>query len=136
MKRTSTDPSVLLRRSTIGLEGFLILQVDNSLRIGSTAFLGDEDSVSKHFRFKPRTTPSTTTLTFNGSHLDRSNLNNIRMRQLEKIANLRSPTDQKEFASERAMAQYISVKSRPDILHPFNLSRLETAHRPTINSRP
>lgn len=118
MIRTSSEPCVLPWSPRSDLQGVIILQVDDSLGIGSPAFLEDEDSVAHHFKYKARTVLSDTTLTFNGSDLDRPRTTTIRMRQPDKMRTLLNQLDQPGFAIQRAMAQYVGVYTRPDICAP------------------
>lgn len=125
MGRTSADSCVLVRRTEEELERErereIILQVDDILGIGTHKFLNDERSAANQFKCKPRTHLTHKTLLFNGSQLDHPDDRTIRMWQPDKIGKTQHAKDQPSFASQRAMAQYIGVNTRPDICSPVQL---------------
>lgn len=92
MMRTTSDPCFLVRRSEEGLEAIVVLEVYDSLRIGTYAFRRDEEGVTHHLKFKPRTTLSSCVLDFNGADLYKPYNSTILMRQLSKIVKSRRPT--------------------------------------------
>lgn len=69
MKRTKTDPCVLIRHNEGKLAGLVILQVDESLRIGTMGFMEEEEIASKPFKEK-RTMLTKSPITFNGSNIN------------------------------------------------------------------
>ena len=115
MDRVKTDPCVLVRRNGQNLEGMVALQVDDSLAMGTASFMSDEEIASSKFICKPRSLLTNKPLTFNGLTLTRSTNGKIYATQKEKILRLKHPTNQSEFTSNRALAQYIGVCVRPDL---------------------
>lgn len=82
--------------------------------MGCETFLEEEEIESKQFASKPHTMVSIEPITFNGMNINIER-NTIRTNQSDKIDALSIPMTQKEFASERAAAQYVGVNTRPDI---------------------
>lgn len=114
MKRSKVDPCVLYRRTGQKLEGIIVLQVDDSLGAGMETFLNEESQASKAFRCKERTPVNETPVVFNGISI-RKEGHAYTMTQSEKIDKLKPPGNDKEYASSRALAQYIGVCTRPDV---------------------
>lgn len=71
MNRSNIDPCVLCRRTESGLDGIVLLQVDDSLGFGTPQFLADEEKGSSKFNSKPRTTLTEKPTSFNGITLRR-----------------------------------------------------------------
>ena len=115
MKRTRTDPCVLVKHRDGTLDGFIVLQVDDSLGFGTPMFLAEEEKASSRFKCKPRTYLDKSQILFNGLCIKQIDKGLISMTQEEKIDKVKHPTTEEEFASQRALAQYIGVCSRPDI---------------------
>lgn len=125
MKRTRADPCMMIRRTDSNLDGFILLQVDDSLGFGSTQFLDEEQTASARFRCKPRTAIATKPITFNGINISRTTFDQTKhkysINQTDKINKLSIVNDQKDFTSHRALAQYIGVNARPDVCAPVQL---------------
>ena len=120
MTRARCDPCVLIRRSNDRLDGLILLQVDDSLGIGTPKFWEDEEIGSKSFRCKPRTKLSEKPTSFNGIFIKHQD-GRYTIDQQDKIEKLTIAKTQKEFSSMRALAQYIGVNTRPDICAPIQL---------------
>ena len=132
MSRARSDPCVLIRRSKGGeLDGLILLQVDDSLGLGSDAFMREEEQASKAFRCKPRTPISREETSFNGISI-KSNMmspnpslpmmKTYTITQKDKIRKLDDKIEgEKQFISQRSLAQYIGVNVRPDICAPVQL---------------
>lgn len=131
MTRSKSDPCVLIKRSKGQLEGLILLQVDDTLGLGTTNFMEEEQHHSQAFRCKPRTRLSAIPTTFNGITIT-SHDNMIKIQQTEKIMKLKPATTDKEFASQRALAQYIGVNVRPDTCAPIQL--IAPGNAPTTKS--
>ena len=132
MTRTRSDPCILIRRTKDGaLDGLILLQVDDSLGLGSDTFMQEEEQASKAFRCKPRTPISEEETGFNGisikskTETQTSNTETMRgytITQCDKIRKLDDKIEgEKQFISQRALAQYIGVNVRPDICAPVQL---------------
>lgn len=121
MKRTTADPCVLVKRRNGKLSGLVALQVDDSLTLGDDAFLEEEEQSSGTFKSKERIMLGTEVMAFNGVRVSRIANGGIKMDQGDKIRSLSFPTSDKQFASKRAMAQYIGVNCRPDVCAPVQL---------------
>lgn len=115
MRQSAVDPCVLIRNSEQGLEGLILLKVDDTLGLGTTKFLEEEQEASKHFRSKPRTKLGPNPTAFNGLEIARHDDGIITITQEDKIYRIRTPTSQAELASQRALAQYVGVNTRPDV---------------------
>lgn len=115
MKRSTTDPFFLIRHDERGeRDGIVILQVDDSLGIGTTKLLEDEEKTSRNFEPKARHILDTTLTVFNSIRISRSKQERF-VDQNDMIENLKKTDDPKNFGSQRAATQYIGVSSRPDI---------------------
>lgn len=109
------------------LYGLILLQVDESLGLGSKHFLHEEEQASKGFRCKPRTTITQKPATFNGIHIKSTAPNQITILQTHKILSLESTTHQKSVSIKRALAPYIEV-----IVHPNLCAEIESLLHSTI----
>lgn len=114
MHRATIDPCVMIKRDKGKLKGLVMLQVDDSLRLGSEEFITEEQLAAREFKSKEREFLSNATLDFNGIRIHNVK-NGIRIFQSDKIQKLKTPDSQKSFASIRAMSQYIGVSTRPEI---------------------
>lgn len=121
MQRSMVDPCVLLKRDKDGLVGTIILQVDDSFGVGTETFLHDEATAVTQFKHKPRQILGATAVRFNGLHISKLNDGKVLLGQHEKIEKLQTPSDEKRFASMRALAQYVGVNIGPDICAPVQL---------------
>lgn len=83
--------------------------------IGALIFFQSEQKASLRYKGKPRKTLSKDPTIFNCSIMNQSDDGSITMRQTDKISLLQPPTNQKSFTSQRAMAQYVGVNTRPDV---------------------
>ena len=120
MTRSRVDPCVLYRTKNDKLEGMILLQVDDSLGMGNDEFLLEEERASNKFRCKERTPISSRPVEFNGITL-MNNMGTYTMMQADKILKLRVPTNNAEYISQRALAQYVGVNVRPDVCAPVQL---------------
>lgn len=66
MERARVDPCVLVKRNGLKLGGLILLQVDDSLGLGSDSFLKEEEHASKIFWCKERTSVKEVPTSFNG----------------------------------------------------------------------
>lgn len=121
MRRSRTDPCLLLGTDADGLRGMIILQVDDSLGLGTDTFMEEEERASTEFRCKPRKQIKEGCQEFNGSVVSQYKNATITLTQEAKIQKLNIPTDEKAFISHRALAQYIGVSVRPDVCAPVQL---------------
>lgn len=115
MTRATSDPCLLIRRDGTNLQGIVILQVDDSFAIGTEEFEQEEDEQSKEFLSKPKTILTEKQIPFNGIMIAKEKDGTIKVTQQEKITKLQHPATQKDFTSQRALAQYIGVCTRPDV---------------------
>lgn len=121
MNRARTDPCLLYRHKDNEIDGIILLQVDDTLGIATERFLKDEEKESKAFRCKERVVVGKTPISFNGLQLRMDTDRRGFISQPDKISNLKAASNQAEFASIRALAQYIGVNSRPDLCAPVQL---------------
>ena len=96
------------------------MQVDDSLGVGTESFLEKEEIASKQFRCKPRTIISSENTSFNGINIKKTTAS-YSITQSDKVDKLVDPTTSVEYASHRALAQYVGVNTRPDICAPVQL---------------
>lgn len=115
------DPCVLYRRKENGLEGAIILQFDDSFGFGTPPILIFEEEASAHFKHKPRLYLVRDPVRFTGMQVRQLETFEILLGQDEKIDKLEIPTGQKEFASNRSLAQYVGVNIRPGTCAPVQL---------------
>lgn len=120
MTRSRADPCVLYRRTGTVLDGVIVLQVDDSLGVGSTGFLDEEGQESKPFRCKYRSLIEKKPITFNGRSI-RWDGNAYKMTQTENIEKLKPPSNDSEYVSMRALAQYVGFNTRPSVCAPVQL---------------
>lgn len=101
----------------------VLLQVEDSLDIGTSKFVRDEERASKNFSSNPRNNISPTSTMINGrtSTLKHGTISTT---QTETTAKLKIEDTDKAFASQRALAQYIVVSVRPDVCAPVQLLSL------------
>lgn len=112
MKNLTTYPCVLVKHKDEKLEGMLILQVDDSLILGTKVFLEDEERESRKFKKKPIIELTNTPMHFNGDQISGEGYS-IKIHQAEKIAKLKPPINRNDFTTTTAMDQYIGVNNRP-----------------------
>lgn len=62
-----SDPCLMISADKNGLKGMIILQVDDSLGIGTSAYMREEEVASNEFRSKPRRSVKGGQEEFNGS---------------------------------------------------------------------
>lgn len=109
------DPCFLFRHyQNNELYGIVISQVDDSLALGSNAFMEDEERESRKFKTNPRTFLGTQATTFKGIRitLERVTFHVEKTDKIEKLKVAETPT---QFASQRAATQYVFVNSRPEV---------------------
>lgn len=116
MKQSRADPCFLMKHREDGtIDGVVVLQVDDSLIVGSKQFMKMEEEAASEFQTKPRTYITDNITGFNGIQLRRTANGTITMNAQPKITRLKIPQSEKEFASERAAVQYIGGTCRPDV---------------------
>lgn len=130
MTRSKSDPCVLFRRSHDGLDEIILLQVDDALGIGTNAFIDGESEASKEFQCKERTMLTEKPVKFNGIQIRQQSTGEIEITQTDKVERLKMPKEEKEFTSQRALAQYVGVNTRPDICTAVQL--LTPGHEATM----
>lgn len=116
MCHTATDPAVFMRHdATNKLDGMAVIQVDDTLIMGSPAFMADEERESSAFPSKGRTIISSSPVQFNGTHISRHGCD-IVVEQNAYTSCLKSeyPRTAKEFATARGKASYATASTRPD----------------------
>lgn len=109
------DRCLLFQRVDRLLSVMVILQVDDSLIVGTKSFLRTEDEMSAAFLSKLRKAIGKTKILIHGVELSLTSEKKIRVTQQKKILDLKTPTTQESFRRRRALAQYIGVNCRPDI---------------------
>lgn len=114
MTRSTVDPCLFFRHANGQLDGAVIIQVDDSLCLGSDEFNTEENDAATTFKTKPRRFLDEKETTFNGINIKRKNDGTIITTQEDKIEAMTDPIDEKSFISVRASAQYIGVNTRPD----------------------
>ena len=162
MTRSRVDPCLLIKQGNNGLDGFILLQVDDSLGFGTEQFLDEEERASLTFKCKARAPLTNKPTTFNGITITKGNQIHVKdktqqvtggqgesiewsgkdidafrysISQRDKIGKLGNFNDQSEFVSQRALAQYIGVNIRPDIyVHRYS-SLHQVSHPPQIRIR-
>lgn len=98
-----------------GIEGAVIIQVDDSLITGSEDSMKLGESEAKKFLTKPRTPVTRNTFQFNSINIVFSPDGEICIDTTDKIKNLKHAISQKDFGSQRAASQYIFFNLRSDI---------------------
>lgn len=91
------------------------LQVHDSFIVGMESFLRAENEMGAVFLSKRRTTIEKAKTLFNRIRLSVTSKKKIRITQQKKILGLNTPTTQEKARSQRALAQYIFLNTRPDI---------------------
>lgn len=116
MHHTATDPAVFVRHDKHGcLEGMSVVQVDDTLIMGTSAFMEDEERESVAFPSKGRTSIEDKPVSFNGTVLTRRGRDVI-VDQHAYTDNLDSdfPLTPEGFATARGKASYATASTRPD----------------------
>lgn len=129
MKQTVVDPFVLYRRSRDGIDGIVMMQVDDTNSLGNQRFMEDEENSSAAFISKDRTSIKDNYIVFNGQTMVKR-VEKIEMTQDDKIDYLRYPSNQKDFNSVRALAHYVGACFRPDLcstVKPLSLGNESTS---------
>lgn len=121
MRQFTTDPCLLMRYWKGKLDGLVALQVDDSLSLGSSRFLHDEEATAVRFKTKPHTLLGRKPITFNGTTIERRDDNVFVTSQPDKVYKLALPGTKAEFASNKALAQYVGFNVRLDICTPTQL---------------
>lgn len=93
----------------------VILQIDDSMIVGTERFLRTEDQMSTLFLSTPSKCFEKYQITTNGVELSLHIDKQIRMIQDKETLKLEMPDHQDAFGSQRALEQYIGVKCWPDI---------------------
>jgi transposase InsO family protein len=125
MQDTEYDPCLLFKsRPEGGLTGAVVLQVDDTLGVGTAEFMKQEDKESVAFVCQPRAILDKNELQFNGFHIQRK-ANTILMHQRDKLSKLDHARNEDEFVSVRASGAYISTCTRPDLAARFQLLTTE-----------
>lgn len=91
--RATIEPCVLIQSIGNTLSGLVILQVYDSIEIGTNNLLDAEEAASKKYRSKPRRFLSPTATTFTRSDITRHANGQIVMIQLAKIKLHVTPED-------------------------------------------
>lgn len=115
MTRSTVYPCVPYKYEDEGLVGIIVLQFDDSFGVGREDFLAMEAEAANDFKTKPRTMHGKRGSQFNVLTIKRPNDGTITLGQEEKINKLTTARTQKQFASNRSLAQYVAVNVPPDI---------------------
>lgn len=116
MNSTKVDPCLLFSRNDDQIEGMTILQVDDSIGLGTTEFLRRESETTKLFKSKPQLILSKENeAVFNGSQVRRNEDGTYKLHQTEKLQALQLVKTNEEYSSTRAAIQCIGTCTRPDI---------------------
>lgn len=121
MNRAQVDPCLLVKRKNGHLSGVIILQVGDILILGTETFLAEEEEAVARFKIKPRKPINEDETIFNGISIISNKNGEVLINQSDKIDKFDIPHDEKNFACQRSMAQYIGVNFRPDICAPVQL---------------
>lgn len=116
MHHTATDPAVFVRHDEHGrLDGMSVVQVDDTLIMGSPSFMDDEERESAAFPSKGRTSVEAKPVAFNGTTIRRRGKTVI-VDQHEYTGNLDSDFSRtpEGFATARGKASYATASTRPD----------------------
>lgn len=113
--------SFCTRRKSICWEAIVILQVGDSVIVGSEEILEVEVGRSKAFICKPKTFLEGQPTTVNGVELSLRQNGEITIAQKKKIENPVTSTTEDEFRSQRSLAKYIGVSCRPDVFDTVQL---------------
>lgn len=127
MSRSRTDSCVLNRNKDCKLQGAVGLQVDDYLAFSNDLFFSQEKPKFHTLKSKPRTLLYNTATSYNGSNLSIHD-GTIHMTQTDKIAQHTIPENQKSFTSDRALAQYIGLSTRPDMYDIMQIITPRTNH--------
>lgn len=103
MQRSRKDPCLLISRETSGLKGVIILQVDDSLILGTRILIDDEARASLEFRSKPRKFLKEGKKELNGSMVSQYKDRSVVINQKANILKLEIPTNEKSFTSHRVL---------------------------------
>lgn len=120
MKKSKVDPGLLFKREYGRLTGAVGIQVDYSLGFGTADFLDLEEKNSKVFITKPHKLLTESGMDFNGMDISLKH-DGLFMSQTSKIDKLTHAQSQKEFDSQRALAQYVAVTTSPELCAPTQL---------------
>lgn len=119
--QATVDPCVLIKRNNDQHSGIIILEVDDSMDLGTKTFLRQEEEASHRCKSRPHKKLTTTPTVCNVSHIWRSPDGSVHMYQSGKIPLLHFPTTEQEFNSQREKAQYRAMNARPDITESVHL---------------
>jgi ribonuclease HI len=99
----------------------VVLQVEDSLGIGTDSFIADELRESVAFVGKGRVVLDKNPINFNGFTIQRDGDGNILMHQVAKLSDMAEAQTTDEYSSIRAKGAYIATCTRPDLAAPFQL---------------
>lgn len=131
MHRSRADTCLVIGTGRDDLKGMLMLQLDDSLGLGTAEFMEIEELSSNLFRNKGSKIVREGQQELNISMITQYNDGTVVMSRNSKIHKLEIPKSRKGFISFRALAQYIAVKVRPDICAPVQL--MASGNQPVTN---
>lgn len=114
MNRAREKPCLLIRRPNDKVAGVIALQVDDTLMLATADFLEEEDHAIKRFKTKERVIICDEPTLFNGINTSKGKNNMVAITQEDKIEKEEIRSCRKQFASKRAMCQYIGVNRIPE----------------------
>lgn len=119
IRRAISDHCLLLERNFLlksgQLTGIVILHVDDSFSFVDENFVPDDQKESQQLLSKPRPILTTSPTTINDMKIAKTRQGAIINNQPNKIAKMEEPEGQKEFTSQRALAQYLYGCTRPEV---------------------
>lgn len=116
MHHTATDPAVLVRHDKHGnLDGMSVIQVDDTLIMGTPLFVKDEERESVAFPSKGRTLIESKPVGFNGTVITRKGRNIVvDQHAYTECLTADFPRTPQGFATARGKASYATASTRPD----------------------
>lgn len=100
MTRSKCDTCVRIRRTNDNLDGLILLQVDDSLGLGTNQFLDEEEQASKEFGCKPRTGITETVTNLNGINISNLGSHHYSISHTDKIEKLEKATTRRNSAAK------------------------------------
>lgn len=112
---------MLVKRQNGGLEGAIVIQVDDSFGVGTGNLLDNEERARVKINHKPWSRLRDRAVRFNGFTIRQEGDDTVLLEKYNKIEPLWPTSDETRFASMRTLEHYIGVKLRPGIYDPVPL---------------
>lgn len=114
----------MIRTSNDGLDGLIILKVEDTLGLETPKLLMYEDKESNNLRRKPRSELGMKKISFNGVNIVKHTDNRISIAQEDKVSNIGIPKTQAELSRKLSLDKYVGVNKITDVCSAIKLITL------------